>query len=44
MLRQHQELKQQHPGPTFLSPGDFYELFLKRQDRTRELQITLTAP
>lgn len=45
MLRQYQELKQQHPGTLlFFRLGDFYELFF--QDAVvgaRELQITLTA-
>jgi DNA mismatch repair protein MutS len=45
MLRQYQELKQQHPGTLlFFRLGDFYELFF--EDATigsRELQITLTA-
>src|SRR5687767_8103788 len=45
MLRQYQELKQQHPGTLlFFRLGDFYELF--NDDAiigARELEITLTA-
>jgi DNA mismatch repair protein MutS len=45
MLRQYQELKQQHPGTLlFFRLGDFYELFFDdAQTGSRELQITLTA-
>src|SRR6185312_10576632 len=45
MLRQYQELKQQHPGTLlFFRLGDFYELFLDDAViGARELQITLTA-
>ena len=45
MLRQYQELKQQHPGTLlFFRLGDFYELFFDdAHTGARELQITLTA-
>lgn len=45
MLRQYQELKQQHPGTLlFFRLGDFYELFFDDAIiGARELQITLTA-
>lgn len=45
MLRQYQELKQQHPGTLlFFRLGDFYELFFADAIiGARELQITLTA-
>jgi DNA mismatch repair protein MutS len=45
MLRQYQELKQQHPGTLLLFRlGDFYELFFEDAIvGSRELQITLTA-
>jgi DNA mismatch repair protein MutS len=45
MLRQYQELKQQHPGALlFFRLGDFYELFFDDAVLgARELQITLTA-
>src|SRR6185369_2045217 len=45
MLRQYQELKQQHPGSLlFFRLGDFYELFFEDAvTGSRELQITLTA-
>src|SRR5256714_5522055 len=45
MVRQYQELKQQHPGPLlFFRLGDFYELFFDDAvTGSRELQITLTA-
>jgi DNA mismatch repair protein MutS len=45
MLRQYQELKQQHPGTLlFFRLGDFYELFFNDAViGSRELQITLTA-
>src|SRR5712675_3474788 len=45
MLRQYQELKQQHPGTLlFFRLGDFYELFVDDAViGARELQITLTA-
>jgi len=45
MLRQYQELKQQHPGTLlFFRLGDFYELFFDdAHTGSRELQITLTA-
>jgi DNA mismatch repair protein MutS len=45
MLRQYQELKQQHPGTLlFFRLGDFYDLFLDDAlTGSRELQITLTA-
>ncbi|MCU1265073.1 MAG: mismatch repair protein MutS [Acidobacteria bacterium] len=45
MLRQYQELKQQHPGTLlFFRLGDFYELFFDDAViGARELQITLTA-
>ena len=45
MLRQYQELKQQHPGMLlFFRLGDFYELFFDDAVvGSRELQITLTA-
>jgi len=45
MLRQYQELKQQHPGTLlFFRLGDFYELFFDDAlTGSRELQITLTA-
>jgi DNA mismatch repair protein MutS len=45
MLRQYQELKQQHPGTLlFFRLGDFYELFFEDAlTGSRELQITLTA-
>ena len=44
MLRQYQELKQQHPGRSFFRLGDFYELFFDDAIvGSRELQITLTA-
>ena len=45
MLRQYQELKQQHPGTLLLFRlGDFYELFFEDAvTGARELQITLTA-
>jgi len=45
MLRQYQELKQQHPGTLlFFRLGDFYELFFDDAIvGSRELQITLTA-
>src|SRR5207253_6265149 len=45
MLRQYQELKQQHPGTLlFFRLGDFYELFFEDAvTGARELQITLTA-
>jgi DNA mismatch repair protein MutS len=45
MLRQYQELKQQHPGTLlFFRLGDFYELFYEDAvTGARELQITLTA-
>src|SRR5215218_8107484 len=45
MLRQYQELKQQHPGTVlFFRLGDFYELFFDDAvTGARELQITLTA-
>src|SRR5438132_9641358 len=45
MLRQYQELKQQHPGTLlFFRLGDFYELFSDDAvTGARELQITLTA-
>ena len=45
MLRQYQELKQQHPGTLlFFRLGDFYELFFEDAIvGARELQITLTA-
>src|SRR4029077_15610559 len=46
MLRQYQELKQQHPGTLLLFRlGDFYELFFDDAViGSRELQITLTGP
>src|SRR5688500_20205655 len=45
MLRQYQELKQQHPGTLLLFRlGDFYELFFDDAvTGSRELQITLPA-
>ena len=45
MLRQYQELKEQHPGTLlFFRLGDFYELFFDDAIvGSRELQITLTA-
>jgi DNA mismatch repair protein MutS len=45
MLRQYQQLKQQHPGTLlFFRLGDFYELFFDDAvTGARELQITLTA-
>src|SRR5574338_362950 len=45
MLRQYQELKEQHPGTLlFFRLGDFYELFFDDAiTGSRELQITLTA-
>src|SRR5438876_431118 len=45
MLRQYQQLKQQHPGTLlFFRLGDFYELFFDDAIiGARELQITLTA-
>src|SRR6266508_4087422 len=45
MLRQYQELKQQHPGTLlFFRLGDFYALFFDDAViGSRELQITLTA-
>src|SRR5688572_25563681 len=45
MVRQYQELKQQHPGTLlFFRLGDFYELFFEDAIiGARELQITLTA-
>src|SRR2546422_1063672 len=45
MLRQYQELKQQHPGTLlFFRLGDFYELFFDDAvTGRRELQIPLTA-
>src|SRR5882672_7603737 len=45
MLRQYQELKQQHPvSLLFFRLGDFYELFFDDAViGSRELQITLTA-
>ena len=45
MLRQYQELKQQHPGTLlFFRLGDFYELFYDDAvTGSRELEITLTA-
>src|SRR5215510_14545574 len=45
MLRQYQELKQQHPGTLlFFRLGDLYELFFDDAvTGSRELQITLTA-
>ena len=45
MLRQYQELKQQHPGTLlFFRLGDFYELFFDDAlTGSRVLQITLTA-
>ncbi len=45
MLRQYQQLKQQHPGTLlFFRLGDFYELFFDDAVvGARELQITLTA-
>ena len=45
MLRQYQELKQQHPGTLlFFRLGDFYELFFDDAVvGSREMQITLTA-
>jgi len=45
MLRQYQELKQQHPGTLlFFRLGDFYELFFDDAlTGSREMQITLTA-
>lgn len=45
MLRQYQELKQQHPGTLlFFRLGDFYELFFEDAiTGARELEITLTA-
>ncbi len=45
MLRQYQELKQQHPGTLlFFRLGDFYELFFEdAMTGARELEITLTA-
>src|ERR1051325_9334002 len=45
MLRQYQQLKQQHPGTLlFFRLGDFYELFFDDAVvGSRELQITLTA-
>src|SRR5919202_2548261 len=45
MLRQYQELKQQHPGTLlFFRLGDFYELFFEDAIiGARELEITLTA-
>jgi DNA mismatch repair protein MutS len=45
MVRQYQELKQQHPGTLlFFRLGDFYELFFDDAViGSRELQITLTA-
>src|SRR5215469_2485260 len=45
MLRQYQELKEQHPGTLlFFRLGDFYELFFDDAvTGARELQITLTA-
>jgi len=45
MLRQYQELKQQHPGTLlFFRLGDFYELFFDdAHTGSREPQITLTA-
>ena len=45
MLRQYQELKQQHPGTLlFFRLGDFYEMFYEDAvTGARELEITLTA-
>lgn len=45
MLRQYQQLKEQHPGTLlFFRLGDFYELFFDDAVvGSRELQITLTA-
>src|SRR5437868_4198426 len=45
MLRQYQELKQQHPGTLlFFRLGDFYELFFDDAiTGSKELEITLTA-
>ena len=45
MLRQYQELKEQHPGTLlFFRLGDFYELFFDDAvTGARELEITLTA-
>ncbi len=45
MLRQYQELKQQHPGTLlFFRLGDFYELFFDDAvTGARELEIMLTA-
>lgn len=45
MLRQYQELKQQHPGTLlFFRLGDFYELFYDDAiTGAREMEITLTA-
>src|ERR1043165_4953176 len=45
MLRQYQELKQQHPGTLlFFRLGDFYELFFDDAvTGSRELQITRTS-
>ncbi|HEY0385910.1 MAG TPA: DNA mismatch repair protein MutS, partial [Pyrinomonadaceae bacterium] len=45
MLRQYNELKQQHPGTLlFFRLGDFYELFFEDAlTGARELEITLTA-
>ncbi|HKP36457.1 MAG TPA: DNA mismatch repair protein MutS [Pyrinomonadaceae bacterium] len=45
MVRQYQELKDQHPGTLlFFRLGDFYELFFEDAvTGARELQITLTA-
>src|SRR6266446_6787691 len=45
MVRQYQELKEQHPGTLlFFRLGDFYELFFEDAViGSRELQITLTA-
>src|ERR671921_2200649 len=45
MLRQYQELKQQHPGTLlFFRLGDFYEMFFDDAlTGSRELEITLTA-
>lgn len=45
MLRQYQDLKQQHPGTLlFFRLGDFYELFFEDAvTGARELEITLTA-
>lgn len=45
MLRQYQELKQQHPGTIlFFRLGDFYELFYDDAvTGAREMEITLTA-